>query len=239
MSVSSDQYSSLTTTNRSVLKRFSHSSRFSIAVDHLNLKPSDSVLDFGTGNGELLFLLEDKFERFESLIGYEPMQEMFQQLQDRVSSKPKSSIKIVNEIPKDTKFNKVSCFEVLEHLTTKIQTKVLNDCRQLLTDDGLLVISVPIEIGFSGLMKNIARIMLRQTHDETTIINVIKSAFSIEIERPNNAYIPSHIGFNHKRLENIFPDVGLKILTKTFSPLPVLRGALNSQVFYVLRKFSQ
>jgi hypothetical protein len=121
-------------------------------------------------------------------------------------------------------------------MTEMNQNKILNEINSILTDDGYVILSVPIETGLGGFLKNIARILLKQTHSNTSLKNIFKSAFNIKIDRGEEAYISSHIGFDYKKLEKLFKINGFKIISKSFSPLPIFRSVVNSQVFYYLKK---
>lgn len=229
-------YKNLTLESNSSLKRFSHSRRFEIAAKLLEIESCDEFLDYGTGDGHFLFLIRAQLKIIKRVVGYEPIDSQFAQLKEFSEKAYGSEVEIYKDPPKGELFSKISCLEVLEHMTLENQKALLNQIRALMTDDGLFLLSVPIEVGISGLMKNIARILLRQTHPETTVENIIKSTFSMPINRPNQPYIYTHIGFNHKELEKIFIDVGLRIENKYYSPLPLLKNIINSQIFYLLRK---
>ena len=171
-------YANLTTQNKSLLKRFSHGSRFRIAVELLNPLSEDRILDYGTGDGFMLSKIRAANDHCR-VVGYEPIPSMFEELQKKTNSeKEDKSLEIISSTALPPKsFNKICCLEVLEHLTEENQEKEIKEMMRLLTDNGKLIISVPIEVGFSSLLKNIARILLRQTHGNTTFRNIGK--FSI------------------------------------------------------------
>jgi len=133
-------------------------------------------------------------------------------------------------------FDKVCCLEVLEHLTEENQRNVLCTISYVLNDHGFAVISVPIEIGVSGLLKNFARWILRQQHRNATAVNILKSFLGLKIDRGNQPFILSHIGFDYRDLEKVFASVGFEIKNKVYSPLKGFGGFFNSQVFFVLEK---
>jgi 2-polyprenyl-3-methyl-5-hydroxy-6-metoxy-1,4-benzoquinol methylase len=231
-----NMYSDLTIQNKSLLKRYSHSTRFKIALDLLNPTSEDRILDYGTGDGFMLSMIRSA-NNYCKIVGYEPVTHMFEELQEKTRTSDKNTIILTDNINGYTdKFNKICCLEVLEHLTENNQKIEIKRMINLLTDDGKLIISVPIEVGFSSLLKNIARILLRQSHRNTTFRNIIYSLFGIHFHRGQEPYISSHIGFYYHDLENILLSSGLKIRHKKFSPIPVLKGILNSQVFFVLKK---
>ena len=230
-------YSDLTTQNRSLLKRFSHGTRFNIALELLNPQPGDQILDYGTGDGFMLTKIRSVNDQCR-VVGYEPVPKMFEELRAKMSAsdedQPVEIIQNTSEL--SGVFNKICCLEVLEHLTEANQKKELAEMARLLTDSGQILISVPIEVGFSSLLKNSARIVLRQTHGKTTFRNVVYSLFGVHFDRGDEPYNPSHLGFYYPDLERVFSSSGLKIRKKVFSPLPALRGLVNSQVFFLLEK---
>jgi len=134
----------------------------------------------------------------------------------------------------DMQFEKITCFEVLEHLDKSLQKKALRNMKKMLRQDGLLLVSIPIEVGFSSLIKNALRIILGQTHDATNLTNIAKSFFGIHLERESSPYISSHMGFYFHDLEKIFLEEGLVIKQKVYSPFKHLGSIVNSQIFYAL-----
>lgn len=67
------QYSSVTVTNKSKLKKFSHQKRFKVATKLLKLDKNDDFLDFGTGDGYLLNTLTITYPS-SKVSGYEPIE---------------------------------------------------------------------------------------------------------------------------------------------------------------------
>ena len=226
-------YADLTIKNKSLLKRFSHKARFRIALELTNLTSEDQILDFGTGDGYMLLLIRSVNDKLK-LVGYEPNTSMFEELKGSVNIK---SVELTNSLNGYAgKFNKICCLEVLEHFTRANQAKEIKNMMSLLTDDGKIIISVPIEVGFSSLLKNLVRLLLGQAHSHTNFRSILYSLFGIYLDRGNESYIHSHIGFYYHDLERLILSLGLKIHIKKFSPVPILPGWLNSQVFFVLSK---
>jgi protein-L-isoaspartate O-methyltransferase len=229
-------YSSLTTKHKSFLKRYSHNARFRIAVELLNPNPEDKILDYGTGNGHMIEKVIEKSNCH--IVGYEPASYMFEELKKNKLISRNRKVELCTDIkdypPKY--FHKICCLEVFEHLPKSNQYKEIKRMLNLLNDGGKLLISVPIECGFSSLCKNIARILIQSAHANTTFKNIVYSLFRIPIDRGEHAYIHSHIGFYYPDLEKVLFSCGLKKCYKTFSPIPFFRGGLNSQVFFILEK---
>jgi len=230
-------YSKLTINNRSFIKKVSHKKRFDVSQKLIERYTKDSILDFGTGDGYLLTQLAKDNLNLQ-IHGYEPLEYMFNELQENVNTSGSKNINISMTLDnnKDASFETVCCFEVLEHFTTDAQKTHLQAIKKLLKPNGTLIISVPLEIGLSSLLKNSIRILVKQRHSNTTFKSIMRAFFGRSIKRTQTGYIYSHIGFSHKDLETIFREEGLTILKKSYSPIPWLYGLLNSQVFYVLKK---
>jgi 2-polyprenyl-3-methyl-5-hydroxy-6-metoxy-1,4-benzoquinol methylase len=230
-------YFNLTTGNRSILKRFSHRSRFRIALQLVDPKPGETIMDFGTGDGQMLVALK-KAEANCRVIGYEPVAGMFAELETRLAQESEgSSIEIYNVLDKcPTKVDKILCFEVFEHLSQDRQYLELLRLKSRLAVCGKIIVSVPIEIGFASVLKNIARLILRQSHGNTGVRTIWRSGFGLPIARGDAEYLHSHIGFYYPNLEEVFLKVGLIIIRRYYSPIPIFGGFINSQIFYVLDK---
>ena len=194
------------------------------------------ILDYGTGDGYFLISLRNKVSEVK-IFGYEPATKMFNQLLVNLRDNPNSDgILAFQSLAAliDMRFEKITCFEVLEHLDKSLQKKALRNMKKMLRQDGLLLISVPIEVGFSSLIKNALRIILSQTHDATNLSTITKSFFGSHIERKSSPYISSHMGFYFHDLEKIFLEEGLVIKQKAYSPFKYFGALLNSQIFYTL-----
>ena len=133
-------------------------------------------------------------------------------------------------------FTKIFCLEVLEHFNAEQQKGHLRNMLSLLEAHGELIISVPIEVGFAAFIKNSLRILIGQRPENLNFKTLFKVLIGAPIERKQGDYIFSHIGFNHKRLEEVFENLNLKIIKKQYAPIPLLGGLLNSQVLYKLKK---
>ena len=115
---------------------------------------------------------------------------------------------------------------------------MLKEIHKKVTNQGRVIISVPIEIGFPSVVKNIRRMSLGNK-SYGSIKNIFKCLFGIPVPeiRQIEGYIPSHCGFNHNELEKIIQQ-NFKIIRKETSPFKNLSTHLNSQIFYLLKKNS-
>jgi 2-polyprenyl-3-methyl-5-hydroxy-6-metoxy-1,4-benzoquinol methylase len=223
-----------TTDNKSGLKRFSHAERFKRALDLVDPRDGDRVLDYGCSDGYFLELLNSTGAKL-SAYGYDPLWSSY-----KISKKFTASSRGIRftddlDVLEYGSFNKIACLEVLEHLEGDSLAAALGNIRRLLAEDGFAVVSVPVEIGLSSLLKNAVRIISGQAHENTTAATVAKSFLKMPVERRGDgSYILSHVGFDFRTLEGIFGRAGFGIVKRTFSPFAALGCYLNSQVFYVL-----
>lgn len=225
------KYSNLTTDSKFFIKRFSHEKRFEKAYCLLSKQNTKSVLDFGTGDGYFLHYLNKK-KTIESIKGYEPVEEIYKQIK---LIKGIEVVKKTSELHNE-KFDAITCLEVLEHFNQEKQRELLQEIRSLLAPGGRIIISVPIEIGLSSLLKNGFRVLFKQREKDTSYKNIYKALFIVKVNRSQKGdYINSHIGFNYKKLEELILKEGFIIDRKEFSPIGFLRSFINSQVFYVLK----
>jgi len=165
-----------------------------------------------------------------SLFGYEPSEGQYNDLKKNLEEH-KINVCCLRQLSKE-KFDIILCAEVLEHFTDENVVINLKKIKKLLNKKGTLIVSVPLETGLSGLLKNLVRILIRSSHVGLTLNTLIKCFFDSPIPRCNEEYINSHIGFSSKKFEKILLKSGLKVSKKYYSPLPVLKYLLNSQVIF-------
>jgi SAM-dependent methyltransferase len=220
-------YSEHTYNSKNPLVRFSHRKRFLMALNLILENNFNSLLDYGTGDGHLLKELKAIRPETE-LNGFEPV----------MHNIDSDGIKYYSEYTAigDKKFDVITCFEVLEHFNESGQKEILNNLYNLLNENGILIISVPIEIYLPSLVKNLIRIKYYKL-DFKYVKNIFKAVFGQNIPEIRNVegYIPSHMGFDHRKLERLFKK-NFNIKNKLYSPLKKLPVMLNSQVFYKLEK---
>lgn len=220
-------YANSTYNSQNRLARFSHRYRFNIGVDLVLEKPFTTILDYGAGDNKFLDELYKEKNDIE-LSAFEPVMSISTAGKTQVFTK-------LSEL-KNKKFDVITCFEVLEHFNELNQNQILKRINELLQEGGRAIISVPVEIGFVSIVKNIKRMNFRKVSLKE-INNILKCFVGKQIPeiRQNDGYIFSHVGFNHKLLEKIILKK-FKIIKKETSPLKILPSTFNSQIFYVLEK---
>jgi 2-polyprenyl-3-methyl-5-hydroxy-6-metoxy-1,4-benzoquinol methylase len=149
-------------------------------------------------------------------------------------------------------FDVVVCTEVLEHCTSDTVDEVVSELRRLVSPRGIAIVSVPIEIGPSLLVKQLVRAIAgwrrlgdyqySERYRASELLHMAFGGRSAEI--PREAYRTSfsanqqhefhgHKGFNWHRLQRRIESGGFTIRETRFSPIEPFRGFLNSQVWFV------
>jgi len=225
------EYARGTHAHKRSLFRLSHRRRFAYAIDLLEALPNSRVLDFGSGDGYLLELLSAKLPN-DNLTALEPLAYLQEEIKARFVVNPIRIITTTTDLP-DHSFDRIACLEVLEHLQPDDIAKSLRELRRLVTQDGIVVISVPIEIGPSALLKYLAARLLTGSDRRHTIREVLKVTVGLPVARDReNEYIP-HKGFDFRPLrDQVRRDFTIE--REIFSPVPFLRGTLNAQVLWKL-----
>ena len=227
-----ENYGDYTYNAQNPLQRFSHRRRFHNAIAAIPVNDNIRLLDFGCGDGLFLNKLKEVLNNKTAfLMGYEPFMSPIHNNAVTITAAWEA---VVKEAP----FNYITCFEVLEHFDENLQRETLKKIAQLLDDDGVLIVSVPIEHGFSSIAKNVVRRFTcpKSERHLYSIKNIMAACFKKKLPqyRTGSSYL-SHLGFYHTDLEKLFLD-DFVIEQKYFSPFASLGSQLNAQVFYKLKK---
>lgn len=169
-----------------------------------------------------------------NLLGFEPYMDSVAGNEVRIV---KSWEEVSAEATEIGGFDYVTCFEVLEHFSLDREEEALSRMSTVVKDDGMVVVSVPIEQGLPAVVKNLFRRFAHPQHRQLySYKNIAKSLFSKSFQdiRSGDGYL-NHMGFYFRDLEKIF-DEKFQIQKRFFSPIPLVGRHINSQVFYQLRK---
>ena len=227
---------------------WSHARRFQAARRMVRPYAGTPLLDYGCGDGTFLALVRDLFH---DAIGAEIDSALVEDARRRFGEGEGLRFIHVDEVDllPDAAFGVVTCMEVLEHCTEGTADAVIARLRRLVADDGVVVVSVPVETGVPLLVKTAARVAAglrgvsgyrqRERYTAAELARMVFAGPRTAIERPvyetvfpdgsPNRY-HGHKGFNWRLLaERLERDFHLRDVR--FSPLPVLGGVLNSQVW--------
>ena len=176
---------------------WSHDSRFKTTRCLLEKYASShsKFVDDGCGDGTFLHLVSDLFPE---AFGTDISEQQINDCRKRFCQDSLFYFCLTDELNSqkyNSYFDIAVCLEVLEHCSTDKVEKFINNLKTLVKQSGLIIISVPIEIGLSLLIKQITRTVvgwLRQgDYDKSiepyTIVELLKMILwqkSSSIERP-------------------------------------------------------
>jgi SAM-dependent methyltransferase len=237
--------------SRSRLVAWSHSSRFEVARSLVAPRAGGHLLDYGCGDGTFLAMVADLFA---AAVGVDAAPDQIEDCARRFATVPGVTFALAETIRAPGHhgaYDVIVCMEVLEHCPDDLQRQVLDDIQRSLAPGGLLVISVPVEIGPSLLVKQMARAVAasrglreyahRERYSLPELARMLFAGAGATMARPETTQalnggrtvrFTGHKGFNWRRLA-VEVAVRFTIERVQFSPMPVLRSLLNSQVWFV------
>jgi SAM-dependent methyltransferase len=144
--------------SRDKLVAWSHRRRFETALALANEFPGKRVLDFGCGDGTFLGLMMNESEGPRFGVGADLCTDQVVDCRRRYLNEPR--LRFVTTASLDTsehagQYDAVFCLEVLEHVID--WQPELDRFARLMAPGAKLVISVPVEIGPSLVVKQLAR----------------------------------------------------------------------------------
>jgi 2-polyprenyl-3-methyl-5-hydroxy-6-metoxy-1,4-benzoquinol methylase len=225
---------------------WSHRARFEAALRLIG--SGKKLLDYGCGDGTFLSMAAD---RLAAGHGADIAADQVKDCQQRFTDLHNIRFSTIDEIATPAhigSYDVVTCMEALEHCTDPIVEVVLQDLARLVAADGRVIISVPIEIGPTFVLKLFLRKLaaLRGLSDYShyesySLANALRMIFATgntAVDRPvyNAPEAPSHshYGFNWRAMRE---RVGqhLTIEQTLFSPLPWSGGWFSSQVWFICK----
>lgn len=221
-------YDQQTLNSPNPVARYAHRKRLSTSM-HLakSITPVGRVLDYGCGAGD--FVYELNREKGIDAVGYEPFME-------EVKSDDLPIFRDFNDICSSGKFDLITLFETIEHLTQDELDHFLKQSIDLLTENGAILISAPIEIGPALFLKEFNRSIFRNKWPENSIKELILAAlFAIPAKRAANVKI-SHKGFDFRGALGYLESKGLEVSVLRFGPLPIGTWFGNSQVYFSIKQ---
>jgi 2-polyprenyl-3-methyl-5-hydroxy-6-metoxy-1,4-benzoquinol methylase len=227
------KYSDLTINSNFLIKRFSHNKRFKTCSDMLKDIDFKNLLDFGAGDGHLIYELSKIYKKKFYYV-YEPNKKLILEAKQKLQQ-IKNVIFLKKKEIKKNYYDVICINEVFEHLNSEEIERVISIIKNSIKKKKFVIISVPIEVGVSSIIKNLVRYLINQTHNNLTLINFIKSIFYMKIRRSRKKYNNSHIGFNYKDFFMLLESYNMKIIKVKYSPFNILNAFLNSQVFFLIR----
>jgi len=177
------------------------------------VKPGDSVLDFGCGNGRLAGFIENNYQKF---IGVDISQKLVDLAKQRYHSEKTEFIKIdpnLNKLPfKDNSFDIVFSIAVFHHFPSKKYTlEIAKELCRVLKPGGKIIITV-----WNLWQKQFLRFGLKNLKRSNLGKKSGWGGFYIPFKSGEKTFQRYHHPFRAGELEELFQEAGFrKLKTKT------------------------
>ena len=225
------RYEASTIQSKNIFARVAQRSRIFKAVK-LSLRElkDGKLLDYGCGTGVFVHVINSLKNNIA--IGYEPYQK----------GRFNKNVSIASDfldVQKHAPFQCITIFETIEHLNNEDFEEFLLRTDSILSEDGVILMSVPIEIGLGLLVKEIYRSKGNFLyHKEYTLLELIKAAI---LGMPgsrivNNGGYSSHKGFDFRKLLHDLKGRGYEAKIIAYTPFPIKTWYINSQCFIRAKK---
>jgi 2-polyprenyl-3-methyl-5-hydroxy-6-metoxy-1,4-benzoquinol methylase len=230
---------------------WSHGSRFRLAARLASAAGAGRrLLDYGCGDGTFIGLTHGTFAE---AIGSDIDAAQLAHCRRRLGNLAGVNFVHLDDLAgraHSGAYDVVTCMEVLEHCVDAERVKVLDALHRVVSASGRVIISVPIEIGPALLGKQMFRAIAAwrghgdYRHRETYSPGELMAAAlgrprlaraEYEVDTPSGPLrYCGHKGFDWRILEG---EIGRRFTVeqRRFTPLPALRGVLNSQVWFVCK----
>jgi SAM-dependent methyltransferase len=226
--------------------RWSHGSRFDVARRLVAPRAGGRLLDYGCGDGTFVAMVH---RDFRETVGLDVDPDGVAECRTRLGHLPGVRFDFTRDALRNAPgpWDVITCMEVLEHCVERERRRVLDELASLARPAGLVVISVPIEVGPGVAAKQLFRALagLRRLGDyrhreRYTPVEMVRSVAGLPVERvafegksAGGVYhYYGHKGFDYRDLTAEIRQ-RFTIRQQLFSPMPWLRALLNSQVFFV------
>jgi len=221
-------YDQRTLNSPNPIARFAHRKRLNTSIKLTKLiTPVGRVLDYGCGTGA--FVCEINRENGIEAVGYEPYMK-------EVKAVDLPIFREYNDVAQSGKFNLITLFETIEHLTQDEFDLFLVQSMDILNENGSILISAPIEIGPALLLKEFNRSIFRHKWPEHGIGELFLAAtFGIPGKRAKNVKI-SHKGFDFRKAIRYLETKIYVIRVLKYGPLPIGTWYGNSQIYFTIKR---
>jgi len=223
---------------------YSHHRRYSTIIDLLEGKQYKHALDWGCADGFILKALYDK-QIIKKGTGVDISSKSvnicrsyYEQYQDLTFF---TVDELAHSLQNET-YDLLICTEVLEHVGDI--EKVLSEMMQFANENSIVVVSSPIELGPSLLVKQFFRFLANfntpYTCEKYSLFQLLKAAIFWDTEMPlnerkkKNGYL-GHKDYDFRVLEKHI-DTKFDILKKYYSPVNFFKKYINSTAWLVFKK---
>lgn len=239
------RYRELTYASPYWVVRYPHQVRLRTARDAILAAAPKVLLDYGAGDGRVLLdAIDNGFAG--RVLAYEPLELLWGQLLAEAAARGLSDrIELVTKRSDlEGPFDFIACLSVLEHLPLQERDAFYSLCREQLAVDGRVLIDVPIEVGPTLLVKNVARLLLKGRVKEYGWRELLRYSSGRTMYDPSRydaadsrSFIYDHKGFDYRLLEQEVSAAGFRILHRKSTPLGWLPApCLNQERFLTLSR---
>ena len=167
-----------------------------------------TYLDVGCSNGYITNLISTSFD-FDQIKGIDHNTENINKAKGLYQNIEFEFIDLNKWSPYNgVKFNLITCFETLEHVG-KLNNAIRNILSFTQKENSIIIIGVPIEIGFWGITKFIIKKLygysLNELPDNISSTTYLKALFkgnNISKFRDNRDGWGTHFGFDYRSIDN-------------------------------------
>lgn len=229
------------------LVRWSHGSRFEVARALVAPRAGGRLIDYGCGDGTFVAMVHADFTE---TLGLDVDPKQIEEATRRLGALPGVRFALTAApFPgpqPPAPFDVVTCMEVLEHCLEDERRRVIGELRRLVARDGVVVVSVPIEIGPSLAGKQLARAVagLRRLGDyqyreryspfefARAVLGRGVPRVALEGRGPAGPYrYYGHKGFDYRVVVREL-QAHFTIVRRLYSPMRPLGPFLNSQAWF-------
>jgi SAM-dependent methyltransferase len=207
------------------------------------------LLDYGCGDGTLLAEVRDLFP---DAVGADIDPGQTQDCRARFSGISNISFVLTDELASpgnESAYGVVTCMEVMEHCIHEDLERVITDLRRLVSPEGVVIISVPIEIGPALIGKQVIRSLAGwrglgdykygERYTSYEFLRMVFAGEDTSIPRPaysneNGGGFYLHKGFNWRNLRMRLQEQ-FEVKHTLFSPFGWLGGYFSSQAWFICR----
>jgi SAM-dependent methyltransferase len=221
-------YADYTRNTKEFLKSIAHSRRLDQAARIVKIDPSSRIFDYGCGDGAFFFQLNQYCPK-ENLFGYDP------KLLGEMTFEGATTFDAVPDFIDSLAgtFDMIYCMEVCEHLSDAENAMLLDNVARLGKPGAVFIFGVPIETGFSAVLKNLFR-WSKGGRQGANPKRILQTALSLPVEREwVDGWCGSHIGFNHMRFRKVLAAKGFRIQRTHCLPLRVVGSLLNNEIYFI------
>jgi len=208
-----------------------HAAHIREALAHAPLGPEVRLLDAGCSDGELLVRAGG---RYAFAVGSDHNLQALRTLQTRLDSDHAAGIQgDLRRLPfRDHSFDVVCCLETLEHVEG--ESLAVAELKRVLKDEGTLIVSVPIEMGLTVLLKQSVAKTCFGGYRGAYTWKELWNAFRGRLDRVPRTSVSLHKGYDYR---NTLAEIRRHFASLDMTGLPFksLGRFLNTQILLVAR----